>query len=98
MLSFFPLGVLDEILNLIESVSEGFPSHSLISFRVFCRPFAIFLGLFAFLRVFLPSFAIFLGLFAISQGLFAVFLLSFGSFCYLSGSFCRLFAIFPGRF
>ena len=29
MLSFFPQGVLDEILNLIESVSEGFPSYSL---------------------------------------------------------------------
>ena len=28
MLSFFPRGVLDEILNLIESVSEEFPSHS----------------------------------------------------------------------
>ena len=28
MLSFFPPGVLDEILNLIESVSEGFPSYS----------------------------------------------------------------------
>ena len=28
MLSFFPRGVLDEILNLIESVSEGFPSSS----------------------------------------------------------------------
>ena len=27
-LSFFPRGVLDEILNLIESVSEGFPSYS----------------------------------------------------------------------
>ena len=27
---FFPRGVLDEILNLIESVSEGFPSYSLI--------------------------------------------------------------------
>ena len=24
----FPQGVLDEILNLIESVSEGFPSYS----------------------------------------------------------------------
>ena len=24
----FPRGVLDEILNLIESVSEGFPSYS----------------------------------------------------------------------
>ena len=30
MLSIFPRGVLDEILNLIESVSEGFPSYSLI--------------------------------------------------------------------
>ena len=29
MLSFFPQGVLDEILNLIESVSEGFPSYSI---------------------------------------------------------------------
>ena len=28
MPSFFPRGVLDEILNLIESVSEGFPSYS----------------------------------------------------------------------
>ena len=28
MLSFCPRGVLDEILNLIESVSEGFPSYS----------------------------------------------------------------------
>ena len=32
MLSFFPRGVLDEILNLIESVSEGFPSCSFILF------------------------------------------------------------------
>ena len=30
MLSFFPRGVLDEILNLIESVSEEFPSYSYI--------------------------------------------------------------------
>ena len=29
---FFPRGVLDEILNLIESVSEGFPSYSFINF------------------------------------------------------------------
>ena len=29
MLSFFPRGVLDEIFNLIESVSEDFPSYSL---------------------------------------------------------------------
>ena len=28
MLSFFPRGVLDGVLNLIESVSEGFPSYS----------------------------------------------------------------------
>ena len=28
MLSFFPRNVLDEILNLIESVSEGFPTYS----------------------------------------------------------------------
>ena len=28
MVSFFPQGVLDEILNLIGSVSEGFPSYS----------------------------------------------------------------------
>ena len=29
VLSFFPRDVLDEILNLIESVSEDFPSYSL---------------------------------------------------------------------
>ena len=28
MLSFFPRGVLDEILNLIESVSVGFPTYN----------------------------------------------------------------------
>ena len=28
MLSFFPLDVLDEIWDLIESVSEGFPTYS----------------------------------------------------------------------
>ena len=27
-LSFFPRGVLDDILNLIESVSEGFPTYT----------------------------------------------------------------------
>ena len=32
MLSLFPRGVLDEILNLIESVSEGFPSYSCLPF------------------------------------------------------------------
>ena len=30
MLSFFPRDVLDEMLNLIESVSEGFPSYSVL--------------------------------------------------------------------
>ena len=30
VLSFFPRDVLDEILNLIESVSEDFPSYSLL--------------------------------------------------------------------
>ena len=30
MLSLFPRGVLDEILNLIESVFKGFPSYPLI--------------------------------------------------------------------
>ena len=32
VLSFFPRDVLDEILNLIESVSEDFPSYSYLSF------------------------------------------------------------------
>ena len=30
VLSFFPRDVLDEILNLIESVSEDFPSYSFL--------------------------------------------------------------------
>ena len=34
MLSFFSRGVLDEILNLIESVSERFPSYSYCACRV----------------------------------------------------------------
>ena len=33
VLSFFPRDVLDEILNLIESVSEDFPSYSSIVFE-----------------------------------------------------------------
>ena len=37
MLSFFPRGVLDEILNLIESVSEGFPSYSCTIFLLFSK-------------------------------------------------------------
>ena len=32
VLSFFPRDVLDEILNLIESVSEDFPSYSFKGF------------------------------------------------------------------
>ena len=32
VLSFFPRDVLDEILNLIESVSEDFPSYSVKTF------------------------------------------------------------------
>ena len=35
MLSFFPRDVLDEILNLIESVSEGFPSYSCYKVTLF---------------------------------------------------------------
>ena len=31
VLSFFPRDVLDEILNLIGSVSEGFPSYSCLN-------------------------------------------------------------------
>ena len=34
MLSFFPRGVLVEILNLIGSVSEGFPSYSSMILRI----------------------------------------------------------------
>ena len=34
--SFFPRGVLDEILNLIESVSEEFPSYSTIFVSFIC--------------------------------------------------------------
>ena len=35
VLSFFPRDVLDEILNLIESVSEDFPSYSSLTMKVF---------------------------------------------------------------
>ena len=38
MLSFFPRGVLDEILNLIESVSEDFPSYSYLSILILVIP------------------------------------------------------------
>ena len=37
VLSFFPRDVLDDILNLIESVSEDFPSYSYsLFFRALC--------------------------------------------------------------
>ena len=41
MLSFVPRGVLDEILNLIESVSEGFPSYffNMLFYLVHVVPF-----------------------------------------------------------
>ena len=35
MLSFFPRDVLDEILDLIESVSEGLPTYRVCYFHVF---------------------------------------------------------------
>ena len=45
VLSFFPRDVLDEILNLIESVSEDFPSYSCLLklfiwsyLKLHCRP------------------------------------------------------------
>ena len=37
VLSFFPRYVLDEILDLIESVSEGFPIYSLTRFILCTR-------------------------------------------------------------
>ena len=37
VLSFFPRGVLDEILNLIESVSEYLTSYSCCCWFQFCR-------------------------------------------------------------
>ena len=41
---FFPRGVLDAILNLIESVSVGFPSYSFISTVLFPNFFFFRLG------------------------------------------------------
>ena len=49
VLSFFPRDVLDEILNLIESVSEDFPSYSFIHHLASY----IFSGLFGLLDPFL---------------------------------------------
>ena len=42
MLSFFPRGVLDEILNLIESVSVEFPSYSFIAMILLHFPVYVF--------------------------------------------------------
>ena len=47
MLSFFPRGVLDEILNLIESVSEGFPSYSYIIYIFALRQKGLFFNIFS---------------------------------------------------
>ena len=38
MLSFVPRGVLGGILSLIGSVSEGFPSYSLVLFLTYLQP------------------------------------------------------------
>ena len=46
--SFFPRGVLDEILNLIGSVSEGFPSYSFI--QPYLIPNSDFLNLSLFMQ------------------------------------------------
>ena len=37
VLFFLPRGVLDEILNLIESVSEGFPSYFYYHFKMIVK-------------------------------------------------------------
>ena len=49
VLSFFPRDVLDEILNLIESVSEDFPSY-------FYRSFLLYLTLFFLLKLILAEY------------------------------------------
>ena len=63
MLSFFPRGVLDEILNLIESVSEDFPSYSRLYRQIVgfpmgtnCVPLIVDLFLFCYERDFMLSF------------------------------------------
>ena len=43
-LSFFPRDVLDEILNLIESVSEGFPSYSYRGILKYAINYALYLA------------------------------------------------------
>ena len=60
VLSFFPRGVLDEILNLIESVSEGFPSYSYNICRVFViLSFLVFVFRVALFRLFAKRYFIF---------------------------------------
>ena len=44
VLSFFPRDVLDEILNLIESVSEDFPSYSCLDILTLDYPFSPYWG------------------------------------------------------
>ena len=53
VLSFFPRDVLDEILNLIESVSEDFPSYSCSSlcFNMYNICAFVFVRLRKFLRL-----------------------------------------------
>ena len=43
VLSFFPRDVLDEILNLIESVSEDFPSYSYFNILMYNKDLDIFI-------------------------------------------------------
>ena len=52
MLSFFPRGVLDEILNLIESVSGSFPSYPCLSCTVHTPTISILFIVFGRLVVF----------------------------------------------
>ena len=40
VLTFFPQDVLEEILDLIESVSEGFPTYSHNSFTIIFKQFS----------------------------------------------------------
>ena len=53
VLSFFPRDVLDEILNLIESVSEDFPSYScywITNTHVFLFNYLLNLAIISYLR------------------------------------------------
>ena len=57
MLSFFPRDVLDEILNLIESVSEGFQNSNFIAG---CPKAALLFWLFSDFRCGVPLFIVIL--------------------------------------